>query len=226
MRHAILGVGGVGGLIGASLAKTGDSVTLVVRSETLSSFPKQLQLESAFGTFSVPVELSSTVPEADVVWITVKATQLARALTSFSETVPVRAIVPLLNGIDHVSLLREKYGVDRVIPATIAVESERVSPGPHRSSLSVCAVKRCVAGPGRASGTGCASAAIRICLPVCGSGGDPALEQAGVSGAAGAGLHCYRQIHRRDGGGLEVVATNPGLRAGSRRGGTDGKGRS
>jgi len=138
MRHAILGAGGVGGLIGACLAKSGDPVTLVVRSESLSSFPKQLHLESPFGTLTVPVQLSSTVGDADVVWITVKATQLASALTSFSENTAVRAIVPLLNGIDHVAILREKYGADRVIPATIAVEAERVSPGHivHRSPFA------------------------------------------------------------------------------------------
>ena len=138
MRHAILGAGGVGGLIAACLAKSGAEVTLVVRGEALSSYPKQLHLESPFGIFTVPVELSSTVPDAAVVWVTVKATQLASALTSFPENVSARAIVPLLNGIDHVALLRGKYGSDRVIPATIAVESERVSPGHivHRSPFA------------------------------------------------------------------------------------------
>jgi 2-dehydropantoate 2-reductase len=37
----------------------------------------------------------------------------------------VRAIVPLLNGVDHVALLRSKYGAERVIPATIKAEMER-----------------------------------------------------------------------------------------------------
>jgi 2-dehydropantoate 2-reductase len=41
----------------------------------------------------------------------------------------VRAIVPLLNGVDHVALLRSKYGTNRVIPATIKAEMERVAPG-------------------------------------------------------------------------------------------------
>ena len=38
-------------------------------------------------------------------------------------------IVPLLNGIDHVALLRERFGAERVIAATIAGEVERVAPG-------------------------------------------------------------------------------------------------
>src|SRR3974377_1434986 len=49
LRHAILGVGGVGGLIGSSLARLGDSVTLVVRRDSLASYPEQLKLESPFG---------------------------------------------------------------------------------------------------------------------------------------------------------------------------------
>jgi 2-dehydropantoate 2-reductase len=138
MRHAILGPGGVGGLIGACLARSGASVTVVGRAETMAHYPAELQLESAFGNFRVPVEHATIVPPADVLWITVKATQLDAALSALPTGELVRAIVPLLNGIDHVTRLREKYGAERVIPATIAVESERVSPGHivHRSSFA------------------------------------------------------------------------------------------
>src|SRR5579872_1325531 len=138
VTHAILGVGGVGGLIGACLAKSGAPVTVIVRPVSLTQFPEQLQLESAFGNFSVPVSRASTVPAADVLWITVKATQLEAALTSFTKPDSVRAIVPLLNGIDHLALLRAKYGEEKVIAATIAVETERVSPGHivHRSPFA------------------------------------------------------------------------------------------
>jgi 2-dehydropantoate 2-reductase len=59
----------------------------------------------------------------------VKATQLEPALAAITNPSAVTAILPLLNGIDHVALLRARYGSDRVIPATIAVEAERVSPG-------------------------------------------------------------------------------------------------
>ena len=85
LRHAILGVGGVGGLIGACLAKSGAPVTVVVRPESLAQYPEQLRLESPFGNFSVPVSRAAEVPPADVLWITVKATQLAAALASFTK---------------------------------------------------------------------------------------------------------------------------------------------
>jgi 2-dehydropantoate 2-reductase len=129
MRHAILGAGGVGGMMGACLARAGASVTLVVRRESLSQYPRQLSLESPFGHFQVDVAVSADVPAADVLWITMKATQLESALAAFKNPDSVRAIVPLLNGIDHVALLRARYGSEPVIPATIAGEMERVSPG-------------------------------------------------------------------------------------------------
>jgi 2-dehydropantoate 2-reductase len=130
MRHAILGSGGVGGVLGASLAKVGEQVTMVVRAGSLAGFPAELHLESALvGNFNVPVQKSTTALDADVLWITVKATQLEDALRSVPESTRVRAVVPLLNGIDHVARLRRRFGHDRVIAATIAGEMERTAPG-------------------------------------------------------------------------------------------------
>ena len=136
MHHGILGPGGVGGLIGAALAQAGERVSLIVREEALAYHPSTLSLDSAFGKFTVPVAVASHPDAAlDVLWITVKATQLTSALDSIPVTTEVGAVVPLLNGIDHMQLLRERFGHDRVIPATIGVESERTVPGVivHRS---------------------------------------------------------------------------------------------
>lgn len=121
--------------MGASLVRTGASVTMVVRPESVAQYPEQLHLESPFGNITAPVARAAEVPPCDALWITVKATQLEHALRSFAHSESVRAIVPLLNGIDHLGLLRERYGAARVIAATIAVESERVAPGHfiHRS---------------------------------------------------------------------------------------------
>jgi 2-dehydropantoate 2-reductase len=124
--------------MGACLARDGASVSLVVRAESVSKYPEQLRLESAFGNFSVPVSCSATVPAVDVLWIAVKATQLTGALSAIEAPESVGAIVPLLNGIDHLNLLRSKFGNKKIIPATIAVEAERVAPGHivHRSPFA------------------------------------------------------------------------------------------
>lgn len=148
MHHGILGAGGVGGLVGAVLAQAGDAVTLIVRPEKLEQQPRQLSLESRFGTFSAPVSVAASVTQPlDVLWITVKATQLEAALASVPAPARIGAVVPLLNGVDHVETLRRRFGHDCVVPATIAVESERVAPGRivHRSPfvrLNVAAAGR------------------------------------------------------------------------------------
>jgi 2-dehydropantoate 2-reductase len=145
-RHAILGMGGVGGLVGALLASAGDEVTAVLRKETLAHFPPRLSLESPLGSFSVDVQRATVVREPfDVLWIAVKATHLEAALASIEDASGLGAIVPLLNGIDHVSLLRSRFGDERVVPATISVESERVAPGRivHRSPFLHLSVSTC-----------------------------------------------------------------------------------
>jgi 2-dehydropantoate 2-reductase len=136
MRHAILGAGGVGGLIGAVLAHAGEDVTLIVRPGTEQNYPHELSLDSTFGKIKAPVSVAASVARPfDVLWITVKATQLDDALNSAHPDVRVEAVVPLLNGIDHVEKLRQRFGSEKIIPATIAVESERTAPGiiVHRS---------------------------------------------------------------------------------------------
>lgn len=115
--------------MGAALAHVGESVTVVVRPEAYAAYPDQLELESPLGHFHVPVARATEVPACDVLWIAVKALQLNAALRTIKYPGAAPGIVPLLNGIDHLALLRTKYGADKVIPATIAGETERVAPG-------------------------------------------------------------------------------------------------
>jgi 2-dehydropantoate 2-reductase len=131
MRHAILGGGGVGLLIGGALAQAGKPVLLVLRPAALEEYPGGIHVESVvLGEFDVDVPASSRLDRpVDVLWITVKAPQLDDALSVASPAVAPDAVaVPLLNGVDHVARLREVFG-DLVIPGAIRVESERVGPG-------------------------------------------------------------------------------------------------
>ena len=129
LTHAILGAGGVGGMIGTCLAHAGASVTFVVRRESVAQYPRTVMLDSTLGKFEANVAVAAEVPPVDVVWLSVKATQLESALGAITNPKSFKAIVPLLNGIDHVALLRSRYGPARVVPATIAGEFERTAPG-------------------------------------------------------------------------------------------------
>jgi len=148
MHHAILGSGGVGGVMGASLAHGGEQVTMVVRPGKLEQFPAELQLQSPLlGNFSAPAGKAEQVPPCDVLWVTVKETQFEDALRSVPDPKAVKAVVPLLNGIDHVARLRKMFGKERVIPATIAGEMERVAPGRYKHPSPFAMLN--VAGSGR-----------------------------------------------------------------------------
>ena len=137
MRHAILGAGGVGGLIGAALARTGAEVLLLLRPESLARHPSTLLVESVvLGDFEVGVTTASRLDrEPDVLWVTPKATQLESALELAPATVVGDAVVvPLMNGVDHVASLRTQY--TQVLAGAIFVESERVEPGRVRQKSS------------------------------------------------------------------------------------------
>jgi 2-dehydropantoate 2-reductase len=128
MRHAILGAGGVGGLVGAALARAGAEVVLLLRPETFASYGGRLIVESAvLGDFVVEVPAAGLLDrEIDVLWVATKATALEPALAlAPPERVGMAAVIPLLNGVDHVAVLRERYR--NVVAGAIRVESERVS---------------------------------------------------------------------------------------------------
>jgi 2-dehydropantoate 2-reductase len=132
LRHVVLGLGGVGGLVAGLLARSGADVRAIVREAAAAAYPGTLSLSSAaFGDFDVPVPASSTLDEAcDVLWITVKAPQLGVAIESLPPAlVGGTLIIPLLNGIDHVDFLRAHFPDSRVIAASIRVAAERTAPG-------------------------------------------------------------------------------------------------
>lgn len=130
LQHAIVGPGGVGGLVGGLLAYSGESVRLIVRPNSVQHYPPQLSVKSRSGVLSAPVSVDSALTQpTDVLWITVKSTDLPPALESIAASAEIGTVVPLLNGIDHITVLRERFGSDKVVPATIAVESERIAAG-------------------------------------------------------------------------------------------------
>jgi 2-dehydropantoate 2-reductase len=131
LRHAVLGAGGVGAFVGAAFARPGREVVLLMREESLAHYGSVVHVESVvLGDFDADLPAAPVlVQPVDVVWVTPKAHQLEEALERVPRSAAEDAvIVPLLNGLDHVDLLRERYGADAVLAATIAIESERVEP--------------------------------------------------------------------------------------------------
>ncbi len=130
---AILGPGGVGGLLAALLSRAGHRVICLAGEETANTLRTNgIRVHSTrFGDFTAPVEADTELREpVDACLITVKATTLDQALTR----VPAKALadgllVPFLNGVEHPAHLRAHYTPAQVAPAIIRVESTRTAPG-------------------------------------------------------------------------------------------------
>lgn len=133
LRVAVLGPGGVGGLLAALLARAGAAVTCLAGAGTAVRLRTAgVRVESGqFGDFTAPVDATERLAgPVDVLLVCVKATHLDDALERVPADVLGGAlVVPLLNGVEHVDLLRRRYPHAGVVPATIRVESTRTEPG-------------------------------------------------------------------------------------------------
>ncbi|MDP9436687.1 MAG: 2-dehydropantoate 2-reductase [Actinomycetota bacterium] len=151
LRTAVLGPGGVGGLLAALLASDGHPVVCLAGEDTTAALREHgLRLDSArFGPRVQTVDAVGVLDRpVDVCLVTVKATQLDDAVRRVPAQVLGKALlVPFLNGIEHVALLRQRYPEAVVAPATIRVESTRPAPGRVRHD-SPFAMVELTAAPG------------------------------------------------------------------------------
>ena len=129
----MLGPGGVGGFLAGALARAGTPVTVVAREGTAAAIAREgIAVESVrLGTFTVhPPAVAVLERSPDVLVVATKASGLEDAL---ERVAPAAAepglVVPLLNGLDHVALLRERFGQERVVAGTIRIEAVRAAPG-------------------------------------------------------------------------------------------------
>jgi 2-dehydropantoate 2-reductase len=127
---AILGAGGVGGFLAAALARAGQDVTVVAREPTAALIVANgIEVQSRrLGSFvarpeAVPI-LSRRV---EALIVATKAVGLESALARIEA--PPALAVPLLNGLDHMDVLRKHFGPGRVAAGTIRIESDRPEPG-------------------------------------------------------------------------------------------------
>ena len=128
-RIAILGAGGVGGFLAAALERAGEPVTIVAREPTAEAVARDgLSVRSVrLGRFVArPATVTQLRDPVEVLVVATKATGLDAALDRVH--VAPRLVVPLLNGLDHLKLLRGRFG-DAVAAATIRIEVDRPSTG-------------------------------------------------------------------------------------------------
>jgi 2-dehydropantoate 2-reductase len=126
---AVLGPGGVGGFLAATLARAGASVTVVAREPTADLIAGHgITVESRrLGNFTGrPPAVPVLTQDVDALLVTTKASGLEPALSRV-QTDP-GLVVPLLNGLDHMEVLRDRFGPERVAAGTIRIEADRPVP--------------------------------------------------------------------------------------------------
>jgi 2-dehydropantoate 2-reductase len=122
---AVLGPGGVGGLLAAALARAGEEVVVVGREDTVIDFDVR---SVALGDFHAQVRAVARLEDDPFALIVAtKAGGLVSALERIA--CEPRVVLPLLNGLDHLAVLRARFGDARVLAGSIRVESDRPSPG-------------------------------------------------------------------------------------------------
>ena len=126
----ILGPGGVGGFLAAALARAGEKVVVVAQEPTAAKINSDgLAVESVrLGSFTArPPARASLDAEGTTLIVATKAAGLTASLERIVGL--PQLVVPLLNGLDHMEVLRARFGPGRVAAGTIRIESDRPSPG-------------------------------------------------------------------------------------------------
>lgn len=134
-KVAIVGAGAVGTYFAAALARSGIWVGLIARDKPLDSIRHSgLQVQSPSGTFIAMPACVATDPAAigpvDVVIVAVKDWQLAEAAEPTSQMLgPASRVLPIQNGVEASSILRETIARDLVLDGTCRMVSELIAPG-------------------------------------------------------------------------------------------------
>nr|WP_027928158.1 2-dehydropantoate 2-reductase [Amycolatopsis benzoatilytica] len=138
MRVLVVGAGAVGGHFGTLLVRAGVDVTFLVREARAE------RLRSDGVTLVAPDGTRTTTPVAtvtarslreqfDVVLLAVKSTAVAAALDDVAPAIgPGTSVVPLLNGIDHLVAIGERFGARHLLGGVCLVATQMDSDGAIR----------------------------------------------------------------------------------------------
>ncbi len=184
----MLGPGGVGGLVAGALDRAGTPVLVVARDSTVAAISAHgLRVGSVLlGDFVAhPRAVGKLDEPADALIVATKAAGLSEALERVA--VAPKLVLPLLNGLDHVALLRERFAPETVVAGTIRVEADRPEPGVvvHTSKFLRVEMASRYAGGAAGAGAG-ASAGLGASTGAGASAGVGAGASAGVGASAGA----------------------------------------
>jgi 2-dehydropantoate 2-reductase len=130
-----MGTGGVGGYLGGRLTYAGLDVTFIARGVTLNVLRESgLQVHSHKGDFATgPVQTTGNPAEVgpvDLILFCVKAYDADHAMQLIRPMIgPETAVVPVLNGIEHIPRLQTTLGKRHVLGGMSLISTHKGAPG-------------------------------------------------------------------------------------------------
>ena len=120
MKFLILGAGALGGYYGGLLQKGGADVTFLVRPHRADQLRNDgIRIKLAREYYNAPVKVMTDdilSEEFEVIFLTCKAYDLEAAIKSISPAVgDGTVILPILNGVNHIDILIDYFGIDHVL---------------------------------------------------------------------------------------------------------------
>lgn len=138
MRIAVMGSGGVGGLVGGRLAATGIEVLFIARGAHLEAMQTSgLRLLSALGDVSLSHVEATDDPKGkqpvDFVIFTVKGPDTEAAAELIEPLIgPDTGIISFQNGVEGIDILAARYSSSAVLPGTTMIAAVIEAPGTIR----------------------------------------------------------------------------------------------
>jgi 2-dehydropantoate 2-reductase len=139
MKVVVLGPGGVGGLVAGALARAGQDVLVVAQESTAALIAERgidvrsvmlgdfIARPRACARLQTRGSLDAGPEPIDALIVATKAAGLEAALERVA--VQPTVVLPLLNGLDHMALLRRRFSPGSVLAGSIRVEADRPQPG-------------------------------------------------------------------------------------------------
>lgn len=129
MRILIVGAGATGGYFGGRLLQAGRDVTFLVRPPRVALLRETgLRIASPTGDATLPAPPTVTSDRIsapfDLILLSCKAYDLEAAMASLAPAVgPGTAILPLLNGMRHLTALEQRFGAEAVLGGQCVISS-------------------------------------------------------------------------------------------------------
>ena len=119
MKILMVGAGGVGGYFGAKLVKAGADITFLLRDKRYQHIQNTgltIEVDGNQSTvFPKIITAKELKPVFDLIILACKAYDFEDALASIQKAASFGVILPLLNGLDHIDILDDRYGRSRVM---------------------------------------------------------------------------------------------------------------